>query len=133
MVCWVIAGTHLQALVRAGGAPVSIPVGLVVTAILYAMTSRVLFPGTGAPDTLVTFLCAGLLLAVFFFAARDVWATGIISAGCLAFIATGLPGAVILTRDPWAPAIAAGITLAILGISHLYLSRHYVTVTVPPA
>ena len=36
MVCWVLAGTHLQAFVRSGGALLSVTTGVVITSLLFA-------------------------------------------------------------------------------------------------
>ncbi|MDD4137268.1 MAG: hypothetical protein PHT99_05150, partial [Methanoregula sp.] len=133
MVCWVLAGTHIQALVRSGGAPVSISVGVVVTAILFGLTSLVQFPGTVSPDTLFWYIATGLLAAVFFFAVRDIWAACMAVTGGLVYLVAGWLDVAFLLQVMPTLCVSAMITVGVLAGIHWYLSRHYVTVPVPSA
>jgi len=131
MVCWVLAGTHIQALVRGGGAPVSISAGIVVTAILFGLISEVLFPGTVSPDMLFRYLSLGLIAAVFFFSVRDVWAACIAVTGGLVYLAAGQLDAGLIRQGMPAVYLSAMITIGMLAGIHWYLTRHYVTVPCP--
>jgi len=131
MICWVFAGTHVQAFVRGGGAPASISVGIVVTAILFGLTSQVQFPGTISPDTLYWYLAFGLIAAIFFFAVRDVWATSVAVTGGLVYLVGGWLDPALIRQAMPAIWVSAVITVGVLAGIHGYLSRHYVTVPVP--
>lgn len=133
MICWVIAGTHIQALVRDGGVLPSISVGVVVTGILFGLTSRAQFPGAGTPDTLLWYISAGILMAIFFFAVRDVWAASVAVTGCLVFLTAGWLDAALLRQSTPVILLAALVTTGVLALVHWYLSRHYVTIPVPVA
>ena len=133
MICWVIAGTHIQALVREGGVLLSISIGVVVTGILFGLTSRAQFPGAGTPDTLLWYISAGVLVAIFFFAVRDVWAASVAVTGCLVFLAAGWLDAALLRQSAPGIVLAALVTTGVLALVHWYLSRHYVTIPVPAA
>jgi hypothetical protein len=130
MICWVTAGTHVQALVRNGGAAISIPVGVVVTGILFALAMLVLVPVQRSPDLLSLYLGAGMVLAVFFFAVRDIYATSIAVTGCMAFLFSGSVHSAGI--DPVLPlAYAAAIATAgiLMGI-HRYLALRFVTIQI---
>jgi len=133
MVCWVLAGTHIQALVRFGGAPISISIGIVMTAILFGLTSLVQFPGAVSPDTLFRYLSLGLLAAVFFFSVRDVWAACVAVTGGLVYLVAGRLDAVLLHEALPAISVSAIIITGVLAIIHWFLSRRYITVPVPSA
>ncbi|MDD1691134.1 MAG: hypothetical protein LUQ66_10780 [Methanoregula sp.] len=133
MICWVIAGTHIQALVRDGGVLPSISVGVVVTGILFGLTSRAQFPGAGTPDTLLWYISAGILVAIFFFAVRDVWAASVAVTGCLVYLAAGWLDATLLKQSTPVILLTALVTTGVLALVHWYLSRHYVTIPVPVA
>jgi hypothetical protein len=131
MLCWVLTGTHVQALVRDGGASVSIFVGIVVTALLFGLTSLVQFPGAISPDTLFRYIAFGLLAAVFFFSVRDVWAGCVAVTGGLVFLVAGKLDPVLLSKAMPVISASAIITVGVLAGIHWYLSRRYVTVPVP--
>jgi hypothetical protein len=133
MICWVVAGTHIQALVRDGGVLPSISVGVVVTGILFGLTSRAQFPDAGTPDTLFWYICSGILLAVFFFAVRDVWAASVAVTGCLVYLAAGWLDPSLLQQSFPVILLASLLTIGVLALVHWYLSRHYVTIPVPVA
>lgn len=132
MVCWVLAGTHVQALVRGGGVAVSISVGVVVTAMLFGLTTLAQFPGAG-PDSLFWSLAAGLLAAVFFFSVRDIWASSFMVTACLVYLSAGHTSATALREAIPAVAVAAVLILGLLAAIHGYLSRHYITLPLPGA
>ncbi|PKL63919.1 MAG: hypothetical protein CVV32_10820 [Methanomicrobiales archaeon HGW-Methanomicrobiales-3] len=132
MVCWVLAGTHLQALVRSGGAIASIPTGIVITAILFGLTIRVHTPATGLADPLGTGILLGIGAALFFFAVRDVYATSIVLATGMVLLfparaGTGIPESLL----PGVVFCAFLAVLALLAI-HGYFVRTYTTVIVVP-
>jgi hypothetical protein len=133
MCCWVLAGTHLQALVRGGGAVMSIPVGVVMTSILFALACLAMLPGTGSPESTVAYICAGGIAGVFFFAVRDVWATALGVTGCLVYLLAGRLDAVLLEGALPVLAISSVLAAGTLAGIHRYLSRHYVTVPAPAA
>ena len=134
MVCWVLAGTHLQAFVRSGGAVLSITTGVVVTSILFAAATLAVNPAARHEGTLFWPVCTGICAALFFFAIREVYATVIAVTGAMVFFMEGLPDQgslhlippVIFLLSLLAPAVLAGL--------HLYLARNYTTiiVQVPP-
>jgi hypothetical protein len=131
MICWVIAGTHVQALVRSGGPVISIPVGIVVTGLLFGLSMLVLVPAPRSPDLLSLYISAGILMALFFFAVRDIYATSIAATGCMVFLFSGsITSAGISPVLPWVYA-AAIVTSGVLAGIHWYLSQHFVTLQVP--
>jgi hypothetical protein len=132
MICWVLVGTHVQAFVRGGGAPVSISVGTVVTSLLFGLTPLVMFPGATSPELLFRTISLGLLAALFFFGLRDVWASCVAVTGGLVYLAAGQLDVVQLHAALPALSVSAVITVAVLAGIHWYLSRHYVTVPVTP-
>ncbi|MGB7789076.1 hypothetical protein [Methanoregula sp.] len=131
MICWVVAGTHVQALVRYGGPVISIPVGIVVTGILFGIAMLVMVPVQHSPDLFTLYLGAGMLMAVFFFAVRDIYATGIAVTGCMVFLFSGsiLPAEISMVL-PWVYA-AAIVTAGVLVGIHRYLSLRFVTIQIP--
>jgi hypothetical protein len=131
MICWVITGTHIQALIRHGGPLLSIPVGIVVTGILFGLAMTVLVPVQRSPDLLTLYIGTGMLMALFFFAVRDIYATGIIVTGSLVFLFAGSisPAGIPLVL-PWIYAVAIATAGVLLGI-HRYLSLHFVTIQIP--
>jgi hypothetical protein len=133
MICWVLVGTHAQALVRNGGALVSISAGVVVTAILFGLTSLVQFPGAGSQDTLFWYISAGIIAAIFFFSVRDVWAASVAVTGILVYLVAGRFDTARLHQVFPFITLSAVITSVVLVIVHWYLSRNYVTIPVPAA
>jgi len=131
MVCWVLAGTHIQALVRSGGALLSIPVGVAITAILFGLSSKVQFPATTTPDTLFWHIVAGVAAAIFFFLVRDVWSTAMMVTGELVYLVAG-GFAVPPLYSVYSPVITAtAVTVIVLIAIHWYLSRHFLTIPAP--
>jgi len=131
MICWVLIGTHVQAFVRSGGALISILAGVVVTSLLFGVASPAHGTVMQGQDTLFWSVCTGLMVSLFFFAVRDVYATVIVVAESTVFTSAGSVSPLVLrnpTPELFASAILAGV--ALLGI-HWYLSRHYATVMVP--
>lgn len=128
MVCWMLIGTHLQALVRAGGAVVSIPTGVVITAILFSLTSLAHTPPATMQSPLDRSILLGIVIALFFFAARDVYATALVAATGMALLFPLHPGAAFLPGITLSAVLAVG---ALLGV-HAYFSLNYATVIVVP-
>jgi hypothetical protein len=131
MVCWVLAGTHVQAFVRNGGAVLSITVGVVVTSLLFASSTVAASPSVGLGGALFWPVCIGMGAALFFFAVRDVYATVIVVACSGVFTHAGTLDPVYLHGTP--PGIYSSSLLAVavlIGI-HIYLSRNYATILVP--
>jgi len=133
MICWVLAGTHIQTLVRSGGALLSIPVGVAITAILFGLASKAQFPLATTPDTLFWHIVAGMAAAVFFFLVRDVWSTAVFVTGELVYLVAGW-----LSVPGWYPVypavlLSAAISVAVLIVIHCYLSRHFLTIPAPAA
>ena len=89
MVCWVLAGTHVQAFVRSGGAVLSISTGVVITSILFASATLAASPSVRQEGILFWPVCTGIGAALFFFAVRDVWATVIVVTGSGVFTGAG--------------------------------------------
>jgi hypothetical protein len=130
MVCWVLIGTHVQALVRNRGTLISIITGTIVTGILFGLVGLSLQPG-GDAGHLIRFLSAGILSAVFFFAVRDIWAASIAVTGLLAYLLAGGMNPVLLQQSFSVVLLAAGLMAGALAMVHGYLSRHYVTISAP--
>lgn len=130
MVCVVLLGTHVQALMRSGGALASICAGVTVTAVLFGFTSLVHTPGLPQQDPLLFSLCTGAIIALFFFSVRDIYATVLLTTVCLVF---GLAGQLSQPAlESALPAISAAACLAtvfLLGV-HGYFSRKYATILV---
>jgi hypothetical protein len=131
MVCWVLAGTHVQAFVRTGGAVLSITSGVVITSLLFASATLAANPSVRQDGGLFWPVCIGMGAALFFFAVRDVYATVIMVAGTGVFFRAGTfdPGYLHGTH----PGIYASTLLAIAALLalHLYLSRNFATIPVP--
>lgn len=131
MLCWVLVGTHVQALVRHGGAAISIPVGIVVTGILFGLAMFVLVPVPRSPDLISLYLGAGMLMALFFFAVRDIYATSIAVTGCVVFLfSDSIPVTGLSQVLPWISGLAMATSGILVGI-HWYLSLHFVTIEIP--
>jgi len=131
MICWVLMGTHVQAFIRSGGAIISISVGIVVTAVLYGMTTFAYFPTVLQQDVLFSSVIVGIIAAFFFFAVREVYATVLLVAVCSVFtMADRINPFYVQTAIPyvWISSVLAVGTL--MGI-HGYLSRNYMTLKIP--
>jgi len=130
MICWVLAGTHLQALVRAGGALVSISTGVVISAILFALTTFVSLPvSTSSAGAAVPIMIGGIA-ALFFFAVRDVYATSVLVTTGLVSLTTGMTDPAALSPAFPSVAAAAALAAASLVLIHAWLLRKYETVVV---
>jgi len=131
VVCWVLAGTHIQAAVRRGGIIVSIPAGVIITGILFGLSSAV-HSFSPDPQTLVSrFIGAGIIAAFFFFAIRDVYATAVIvTFSDMILAGGGIDPAYFAGLSAWiiVPAVLALGTLLCI---HWYLFTHFTTIQVP--
>ncbi len=131
MVCWVLMGTHVQAFVRSGGAIISISVGIMVTAVLFGMTTFVYFPAVLQQDALISSVSIGIIAAFFFFAVREVYATTVVVAVCSVFaVADRINPFYVRNTVPLVWMSAVLTVCALIGI-HLYLSRNYMTLKIP--
>jgi len=131
MICWVLVGTHIQALVRGGGALLSIPVGVAITAILFGLASKAQFPVVTTPDTLFWHMVAGVAAAVFFFLVRDVWSTAVFVTGELVYLLAGWFSVSGLYPVYSAIILSAAISVGVLIAIHWYLSCHFLTIPAP--
>jgi len=131
MICWVLVGTHIQALVRGGGALLSIPAGVAITAILFGLASKAQFPAVTTPDTLFWYIVAGMAAAVFFFLVRDVWSTAVFVTGELVYLMAGWYSVSGLYPVYSVVLISAAVSVGVLIMIHWYLSRHFLTIAAP--
>lgn len=131
MVCWILAGTHIQALVRGGGPLISIPVGVAITALLFGLSSKVQFPASVTPDTLFWHIAAGMGTAVFFFLVRDVWSTAVLVTGELVYLVAGWIPPYGLLTVLYPVIISSAISTVALLMIHWYLLRYFRTIPAP--
>lgn len=131
MICWVLAGTHIQAYVRSGGILISIVTGAVTTALFFGLSMSTLFAGDRVPDLFLGYFAAGIFVALFFFAVRDIYATVFVVAWALVLIAGSVPDFVIPYSLTSAVVFCAILAVAALVIVHWHFSRHYTTVKIP--
>jgi len=130
-VCWVLLGTHIQAVVRGGGTVLSIASGILITAWLFCLTYFVHSPAVHPQTALAGFLVLGLAAAIFFFAVRDIYAASIFVAFGLTFVMAGrigIPGTQAVMPVVYGSALLGVITL--IGI-HLYFARNFRTIKLP--
>jgi hypothetical protein len=132
MICWVLMGTHVQAFVRSGGMIISISVGIMVTTVLFGMTTFAYFPVPFRQDLLFPAVFIGFIAAVFFFAVRDVYSTSLLMGVCSVIAQADHISPQYLHSDAVYVWINAVLTVSILAGLHLYLSRNYVTLEVSP-
>jgi hypothetical protein len=124
-------GTHVQAFVRSGGAIISISVGIVVTTVLFALTTFAYFPAVLHQDVLFSSVIIGIIAAFFFFAVREVYATILVVAVCSVFTMADRINLIYVqnaVQYVWISAVLA--VSALIGI-HVYLSRNYITLKIP--
>jgi hypothetical protein len=130
MICWVVVGTHLQALVRPGGALISISSGVVITSILFGLTTAVHTPADGLQDPLALTILLGMVAALFFFAARDVYASVLVLTTGMMLLFSGRTDTTVLAGAiPLVLFSALCALAALLGV-HLYFSLRYATVII---
>jgi hypothetical protein len=130
MICWVLIGTHIQAFVRSGGAIISLSLGIIVTAMLFGMTTFAYFPAVLQKDTFFVFIGVGIIAGLFFFAIRDVYATTIVVGECSVFTFADRINPVYLQNAVPAVWICAGLAVCSLIGIHLYLSRNFTTLRI---
>ncbi|MGA2161445.1 MAG: hypothetical protein ABSG28_04495 [Methanoregula sp.] len=131
MICWMLAGTHVQAYVRRGGVAISVFIGVLFTALVFAVSLSVLFAGMGSGEMFVGFFAAGCVAALFFFAVRDVWATILVVTFSLMVLQQSRIDPAYLA--PLSPVVVLCAILAVavmIGV-HGYFSRHYTTILLP--
>ena len=131
MMCWVFMGTHVQAFVRRGGAIISISLGIMVTAMLFGVTTFAYFPFFLQQDAFISSVIIGIIAAFFFFAVREVYATIIVVAVCSVFsMADRINPLYVQDAVPYVW-LSAVLTISALTGIHLYLSRNYMTLKIP--
>jgi hypothetical protein len=131
MVCWVLVGTHIQAFFRGGGMAVSILYGVVVTAIFFDCTSFAHAGLSGAGGKLPVFFLIGIIVALFFFAVRDIYASAILLAFCMAFAGAGSLDPLYFLTGALSVYGTALVTVIVLVLVHGYFFRHYTTIRIP--
>jgi hypothetical protein len=131
MICWVLVGTHVQALVRSGGMVISISVGIMVTALLFGMTVFAYFPSALRQDIFFSSVFIGIIAAAFFFAVRDVYSTSLIVGLCSVLTMSDRISPLYLHNAVGYIWISAVLAVSILIGIHVYLSRNYVTLEIP--
>jgi hypothetical protein len=131
MICWGLIGTHVQAYVRSGGAAISVFTGVLLTALVFAISMTALFAAADFREMFVGFFVLGGVGALFFFAVRDIYATIIVITGGLVILLNSRIDPVYLA--PLNPVVVfCGIlTTGVLVGVHGYFSRHYTTVMLP--
>jgi hypothetical protein len=131
MICWVLVGTHVQAYVRRGGVVISVFTGVLMTALVFAISLSVLFAGVNFRELFAGLFTAGCVAAFCFFAVRDVWATVIVVTFSLVILLNSRIDPVYLV--PFSPVVAFCGILAVIVLAcvHDYFSRHYTTVMLP--
>ena len=131
MMCWVLMGTHVQAFVRSGGAIVSISIGIMVTTVLFGVTTFAYFPAFPQQDMIFSSVIIGIIAAIFFFAVREVYATILVVAICSVFtLADRINPFYVQNTVPYVWMSAVLAVSVLMGI-HLYLSRNYMTLKIP--
>jgi hypothetical protein len=131
MMCWVLMGTHVQAFVRSGGAIVSISIGIMVTTVLFGVTTFAYFPAFPQQDMIFSSVIIGIIAAIFFFAVREVYATILVVAICTVFtLADRINPFYVQNAVPYVWMSAVLAVSVLMGI-HLYLSRNYMTLKIP--
>jgi hypothetical protein len=131
MTCWVLVGTHVQALVRSGGALFSIPAGVVITSVVFGITPLAHSFPVVHQDTTFWFICIGIITSLFFFSVRDVYATTIAVAGSSIFVLGPVMDTVNLQNSAPAVYFSAVLAVAVLAGIHWYISRNYATIEIP--
>ncbi len=131
MICFVLIGTHIQAFVRSGGALLSLSLGILVTAILFGITTFAYFPALVGKDTVFVSVGVGIIAGIFFLAIRDVYATTIVVGGCSVFIYADKLNPQYLQNAVPGVWISAGLAACSLIGIHLYLSRNFTTIRIP--
>jgi hypothetical protein len=130
MICWALAGTHVQAYVRERGIKVSIILGVAATAVLFGIALPVYSGTIGSTVPVSQSVVIGIVAALFFFSVRDVYATAVIVAVCTVFAVTGSLDPVYLYRASGAISISAVLCVASLAAVHLYFSRNFRTILI---
>jgi hypothetical protein len=130
IICFVLIGTHIQAFVRSGGALLSLSLGIIVTAMLFGMTTFAYFPAVIVKDTVFVFVGVGIIAGLYFFAIRDVYATTIVVGGCSVFIYADRINPQYLDNAVPGVWISAGLAACSLIGLHLYLSGNFTTIRI---
>jgi hypothetical protein len=131
MMCWVLIGTHVQAFVRSGGAIMSVSLGIAVTSMIYSITTFAYFSPVLEQNVFFSSLSTGIIAAFFFFAVRDVYATSlVVCAGSVFCVADRINPLYLQSAGAYVW-ISTGISVCTLIGIHWYLSRNFMTITIP--
>jgi hypothetical protein len=128
MMCWVLTGTHIQARVRSRGTLVSVVVGVILTAFLFAISTCAYIPVTSV--FFARSFITGVIAALFFFSVRDVYATIVVVTLCSALLSRDTVAGIAGT-DMTAAYLAAVFSIAALTIVHVYFTRNFRTISLP--
>jgi hypothetical protein len=131
MICWVLVGTHAQAYVRGGGVVISVFTGVLLTALVFAISLSVLFAGVNFREIFAGLFVAGCVAAFCFFAVRDVWATVIVVTFSLVILLNSRIDPAYPARFSPVVAFCGILAVLVLACVHDYFSRHYTTVILP--
>ena len=131
MMCWVLAGTHVQAFVRSGGAIISVSVGIAVTCMLYSITTFAYFSPVLEQDVFFPSLFVGIVAAFFFFAVRDVYATSLVVCAGSVFSMADRINPLYLHNTVQYVWVSSGLAVCMLIIIHWYFARNFVTIKIP--
>lgn len=131
MICWVMVGTHIQAYVRSAGIVISVITGVLVTALVFALSMATLIPGPAPGDLMGGFFVAGCISAFFFFAVRDIYACIIVVTFCLVALLKPVIDPAYLVPINFVVVFCGAVVIIILVGIHGYLSRHYTTILLP--
>ncbi len=131
MICWVLVGTHVQAYVRSGGVVISVFTGVLLTALVFAVSMSALYATADFREMFVWFFALGCVAALFFFAVRDIYATIIVvTAGLIVLQNSRIDPAYLAPFNP-VVALCGILAIGVLVGIHGYFSRHYTTVMIP--
>lgn len=131
MICWLLIGTHLQALVRDGGPLISIPAGVAVTAILFGLALKALLPLSATPEVLFWQIIVGMIVAVMYFLIRDIWPITVLVTMELVYLVIGLIPASELYSARIPIMVAAVVSTGALMLVHWYFLRYFRTIPAP--
>jgi len=131
IICWAFVGTHVQAYVRSSGVVISVFTGVLLTALIFAISMSILFATADFREMFGWFFALGCVAGLFFFAVRDIWATIIVvTAGLVVLQYSRIDPAYLVPFNPGVALCGILATCVLVGV-HGYFSRHYMTVILP--
>ncbi|HVP97096.1 hypothetical protein [Methanoregula sp.] len=131
MICWAMVGTHIQAYVRSEGVTVSVLAGILITALIFALSLSTLFTDLNLREVFIGLFVSGCISAFFFFAVRDVYATIIVvTFGLVILFNTHIDPAYLTPVNPVVVLCGFAVVMVLVGV-HWHFSRHYTTIQIP--